>query len=1150
MQRLPTRRMFRVGARRLQAAIAAGVLLASVGSARAVPPDRISETFDGYAAGPPPASAWQARAFSWTVLNGRLRGGWMNSTFAFPVKARIYRSMTVEVTVIPRRKQGKAWKIAALAVVRDSHNFWHLGLVESPNEDGSRHFVELCEMRNGRWLSQQSLKSLVHRGNEFHWRYDTPYRLRIVLGGGKIEGTVVGPDGKECARIAYEFDKPAVDRGRPALRVVAMEADFDDFRMEADPVGAESVPVREVEEKKFPPYAVRGSGAPAPGGATGFFRTVQKDGRWWLVDPRGELFYAVGTDHVNYRVHWCRKLGYAPYNKNCEKKYGSPDRWAETAARRLREWGFNLLGANNSPEVRYRGLAHTLFAAFGSTFSGYSALVDKVHWTGFPNVFDPKWEAWCMTRAEEVCKPNRNDPWLLGYFLDNELEWWGKTHSEVGIFIDTMKKPADHSGKQALVDFLRKRHGSIAEFNRVWGESIRSWDELLRKAELTAENEEARAAQRAFVALVADRYFSMATKAIRAHDPNHLVIGCRFAGNAPEAAWKACAKYCDVVTFNYYPRIDFESGDLSELAERFEEYFQLTNRPLMITEWSFPALDAGLPCKHGAGMRVDTQEQKARCFTLMQHLLFRLPFMVGSDYFMWVDEPALGISDTFPEDSNYGLVDVNDRPWPELTEACRRLNPLAFRLHAGAIPEVYVRQVDVSPKGIRVILENLAEVPGRPAVRVTVQEREYKITADVAPHEKAEVLLKEPIPPGFHAVDVQLERARDVPLGCRGLVKMLAGVYVPGAPWPPDERAGARLPILVLNPTSCPLEFAPVAVEAEGLPGSAESAARLVTRNGIVAVARPGENVLAWCLSALRERSAVSGFIYPGNGGAGKQGQSVRTERLGARGFVIRNGLLELRNEGRRGNVLDVVALEGLVLGSYNPVVWQDPGQNQWTRADHVETVEVRSSGEAVIVTVVCRGGAAEAAITAVDDKGRQAARRARPIPFRVAHQFVVWPRTPYFLTRVLWVENAARERPLLLKGVFFYLLPSIGGSPAEDAPGGGPEVPNYWRRSAAAVWEDATAGGFYGAFGLVRGQALKANFWKDEGGGFHPDARIEVKPPVRLAPGQRWRGPSGEWLVVFGARRGSRLAAWESLERFMYACPRLVVKTADVERR
>jgi len=537
-----------------------------------------------------PAPGWEGDVFVWCARDGRLEGSWLNSAFAFPPPRMLYHAVSAEVLATPQKANGKSWKIAALAMVQDERNFWHLGLVEKPDAAGSGHFVELCEMRDGHWLSQHNLKSTVYRGNDLAWKYGQAYRLRIALTPQGVTGTVSAPDGRELTRIGFAFTGRAVAAARPALRVIAMSAAFDDFRMEAAPAGAQPIP--KPPEKTFPPYAVKGSGVRAPGRATGFFRVARVGDRHWLVDPRGELFFAVGTDHVNYYAHWCQKLGYAPYNRFCQKKYGLVERWAESAAARLRAWGFNLLGAGNIEPVRYHGLAHTLFAAFGSSFAGYSALVEKVHWTGFPNVFDPLWPAYCEARAKKLCAPNGKDPWLLGYFLDNELEWWGKEHTPTGIFTDTMKWPRDHSGKRALVDFLRRQHGSIAEFNRVWKQHIASWDELLGMMRLPAATDEARAIQHRFIARVADRYFTVATRAIRKYDPNHLVIGCRFAGNAPEEAWKGCARTCDVVTFNHYPRIDFESGDLSGLAAVFEKYHALTQRPMMITEWSFPALDA------------------------------------------------------------------------------------------------------------------------------------------------------------------------------------------------------------------------------------------------------------------------------------------------------------------------------------------------------------------------------------------------------------------------------------------------------------------------------------------------------------------------------------------------------------------------------
>jgi len=48
---------------------------------------------------------------------------------------------------------------------------------------------------------------------------------------------------------------------------------------------------------------------------------------------------------------------------------------------------------------------------------------------------------------------------------------------------------------------------------------------------------------------------------------------------------------------------------------------------------------------------------------------------------MYLDEPALGISSTFPEDSNYGLISEKDEPYPALTTAAAALNPQALQRH-------------------------------------------------------------------------------------------------------------------------------------------------------------------------------------------------------------------------------------------------------------------------------------------------------------------------------------------------------------------------------------------------------------------------------------------------------------------------------------
>ena len=51
----------------------------------------------------------------------------------------------------------------------------------------------------------------------------------------------------------------------------------------------------------------------------------------------------LGVDHASFHGHGCEKLGYAPYGRKNQAKYGSPAPWADRNARPAPRWGFNLL---------------------------------------------------------------------------------------------------------------------------------------------------------------------------------------------------------------------------------------------------------------------------------------------------------------------------------------------------------------------------------------------------------------------------------------------------------------------------------------------------------------------------------------------------------------------------------------------------------------------------------------------------------------------------------------------------------------------------------------------------------------------------------------------------------------------------------------
>lgn len=647
-------------------------------AALTAPAATFTENFESSATDIP--DGWDIGSAGWAVKNGAFCQRWGGDmTLAEIKRAGAAEEIVVEATVVVQQRKSAGWAIAAVLLRQDDANYWHLALVEAPPENGSRRFVELSEKFAGVWNAQfepaTRVKSFAAEGVNVHWELNRPYRLRLKLGGGKIEGVVAELDGTVRSRIGYELQENSVKWGAPALASACAASVFDDVRVEV------AKPYALPPPKTFPKYDAAG-GDEYRGKVTGFFHTEASGGRDWLVDPNGRAFYWVGTDHVSYRGHWCEKLGYAPYARVAEKKYGTEEKWADAQIERLKSWGFNTLATGYSDSLKHRGLAHIVFLSFGSSFAPVDNIVEKTTWTGFPNVFSPDWPRHCEVLARRKCAPLKDDPWLIGYFLDNELEWYGKKWSPRGIFEETWKKPAEHTAKQALVEFVRKECGSIAKFNEQFGTSFASFEQFAADTQpRDPKLDGGDATARGFIRLVAEKYFKACNDAMKKADPNHLNLGTRFAGQAPADIWDIAGKHCDIVSLNSYPRIDVERGIPASYAKQMDEWHAKAGKPMAITEWSFPALDAGLPSRHGAGMRVDTQSQRAACFSFYQDYLFRTPYIVGSSFFMFLDEPALGISSTFPEDSNYGLINEQDEPYKEITETAVRLNREAVKRH-------------------------------------------------------------------------------------------------------------------------------------------------------------------------------------------------------------------------------------------------------------------------------------------------------------------------------------------------------------------------------------------------------------------------------------------------------------------------------------
>ena len=606
-------------------------------------------------------AGWVANPISWTYdEDSRTLATDGMSPFALADVPRA-REVVVAANVRPEGAGTNGWATLGVSIHDDDQNFWHVALVRHPPEEGGHHTFELCEMRNGVWLSQGIDRlRCIERRHKGTWKYGETYdvSLRLDRTAHAIFGEIKNSAGEILFSCSFALPaSKAVLCGRPAFHSTgSFRGAFIDPKFRCD------VPV--AETRTFPPYTGTSFLADVTDKATGFFRVVEKDGRWRVIDPLGRGMVLLGVDHVKYQGNYSQRTKRSVHHEVNKRKFPNKVDWEADTLARLKKWGFNLLGAGCDPALKHRGLVHTVFLSIGDGLCWnperpdlYICPNEHRPCSAFPNVFHPQFAEWADWKARVGCAPHRDDPWLFGYFVDNELAWWGRGRRDTGLFDAVSKLPDTHSAKIAQRKFLADRG--------VTGEP---------SAEVKLD----------FLRLAAERYFGICSAAIRRHDPNHLVMGARFAGlgGAHDVVWEVAGKYCDLVTFNVYPWADIDrnvvtmnrSANAERAADAFTRQYGYVKKPMLVTEWSFPALDSGLPCTGGAGQRFRTQRERTQATELFARTMLALPFLLGYDYFMWVDEPEEGISDAFPEDSNYGLINLQGVAYPEITEMFTRLH--------------------------------------------------------------------------------------------------------------------------------------------------------------------------------------------------------------------------------------------------------------------------------------------------------------------------------------------------------------------------------------------------------------------------------------------------------------------------------------------
>jgi len=407
--------------------------------------------------------------------------------------------------------------------------------------------------------------------------------------------------------------------------------------------------------------------------ATGFFRTEKVNKRWALIDPHGHPFYSDGIDivavadtsfatDITNREYLYEELPAAGpawmtpnkvvsfYAANVMRRYGA--NWeaqgAQHAVDRLRNWGFNTMGNWSNRELAANSRMPYVMPLYG----WYTKKIFSYPY-GLPDMFSEEFKANVDEAARKQCSDLKNDANLIGWFLDNEPVW-GDTFELKKPWADIVLDDPEPSATQTKL-----------------------------KQMLAANPQDADNIKKEFLYDCIKQYLETVIAAVRKYDPNHMILGVRFAGR-PAAQWIKLSAMFDVFSVNIY------TDSFAPDPKTIEEYSEGSGRPVLIGEYTANASGRGLEGLFYGVHKVRDLAERGVAYRYFVENSAASPYVVGTHWFQLVDDLPTGRPGDV-ERLNYGFVNVLDMPYEDLVQAARETHQRLYQLMFGKVPAVQTK---------------------------------------------------------------------------------------------------------------------------------------------------------------------------------------------------------------------------------------------------------------------------------------------------------------------------------------------------------------------------------------------------------------------------------------------------------------------------
>ncbi|NND09561.1 MAG: hypothetical protein HKN87_24585 [Saprospiraceae bacterium] len=415
--------------------------------------------------------------------------------------------------------------------------------------------------------------------------------------------------------------------------------------------------------------------------ATGFFR-LEKEKRWWLVTPEGHAFLSYGINHLHPNW-WQQEYNRKAWEKRLDiKDIHGPDfhpalrKWFLTTCQ---EYGFNTVGVHNQLSIVNRPQSAIPYVQ-------KLTLVDIPHWkrdvpdAHFLDVFSNTFEQRCDQMAQEIARPVKEDPFLLGYALTDcplfteedcrarpDVIGGAPRKARIGWPRRLRNLGGEAPGKQAYVDTMQELyHDDIADFNVIYGTKFESFGQLAAARDWRTDTDLSNAYETRdnvqFLKRVVAKYYQTARDSIRQHDPNHLFMGDKINANTDtlDTLLPTTTQYTDLIYYQMYGRWDIQSSSLDRWSKQ-------TDQPFINGDAAFTMITDTMPRPYGPV--ADNIIQRAAWTAEFFRGAFARPEFVGWHYCGLIDGSNQIPSKTDRQHS--GLLDGYGNPYPELRKVLK-----------------------------------------------------------------------------------------------------------------------------------------------------------------------------------------------------------------------------------------------------------------------------------------------------------------------------------------------------------------------------------------------------------------------------------------------------------------------------------------------